>query len=61
VIASIEHLFFEEELEHKDGWLQLDKGNVVAINGLDGYCLPKLIDRYQYARKEIPSTSFFKK
>jgi uncharacterized Fe-S cluster-containing protein len=39
VIASIEHLFFEEELEHKDGWLQLDKGNVVAINGLDGYCL----------------------
>lgn len=61
VIASIEHLFFEEELEHKDGWLQLDKGNVVAINGLDGYCLPKLIDRYEYARKEISSTSFFKK
>lgn len=61
VIATIEHLFFEEELEHKDGWLQLDKGNVVAINGLDGYCLPKLIDRYQYARKEIPTTSFFKK
>ena len=61
VIASIEHLFFEEELEHKDGWLQLDKGNVVSINGLDGYCLPKLIDRYQYARKGIPTTSFFKK
>ena len=61
VIATIEHLFFEDELEHKDGWLQLDKGNVVAINGLDGYCLPKLIDRYQYARKEIPTTSFFKK
>ncbi|WP_073016016.1 flavin reductase family protein [Flavobacterium micromati] len=61
VIASIENLFFEEQLEHKDGWLQLDKGNVIAINGLDGYCLPKLIDRYQYARKEIPSTSFFKK
>lgn len=61
VIASIEHLFFEEELEHKDSWLQLDKGNVVAINGLDGYCLPKLMDRYQYARKDIPTTSFPKK
>ena len=61
VIASIEHLFYDEELEHKDSWLQLDKGNVVAINGLDGYCLPKLIDRYQYARKDIPTTSFFKK
>jgi flavin reductase (DIM6/NTAB) family NADH-FMN oxidoreductase RutF len=61
VIASIENLFFEEELEHKDGWLQIDRGNVIALNGLDGYCLPKLVDRFQYARKEIPSTSFFKK
>ena len=61
IIASIENLFFEEELEHKDGWLQIDKGNVVALNGLDGYCLPKLIDRFQYARKEVPSVSFYKK
>jgi flavin reductase (DIM6/NTAB) family NADH-FMN oxidoreductase RutF len=61
VIASIEHIFYHEELEHKDGWLQIDRGNVVAINGLDGYCLPKLLDRFQYARKEIPTTSFFKK
>jgi flavin reductase (DIM6/NTAB) family NADH-FMN oxidoreductase RutF len=61
VIASIENLFFEEELKHKDGWLQIDKGNVVALNGLDGYCLPKLIDRFEYARKEIPTTSFYKK
>ena len=61
VIASIENLFFEEELEHKDGWLQIDRGNVVAINGLDGYCLPKLVDRYQYARKDISTSSFSKK
>lgn len=61
VIASIENLFFEEELEHQDGWLQIDRGNVVALNGLDGYCLPKLVDRFEYARKEIPTTSFFKK
>ena len=61
VIASIENLFFEEELEHKDGWLQIDRGNVIALNGLDGYCLPKLVDRFQYARKGIITTSFFKK
>lgn len=61
VIASIENLFFEEELEHKDGWLQIDKGNVVTLNGLDGYCLPKLVDRFEYARKEVPTTSFYKK
>tara|TARA_R110002126_G_scaffold7209_3_gene35737 strand:- start:946 stop:1584 length:639 start_codon:yes stop_codon:yes gene_type:complete len=58
VIASIENLFFEENLRHDDGWLQIDKGNVVALNGLDGYCLPKLIDRFQYARKDTPTKSF---
>jgi flavin reductase (DIM6/NTAB) family NADH-FMN oxidoreductase RutF len=57
VIASIENLFFDENLEHKDGWLQLDKGNVVALNGLDGYCLPKLIDRFEYARQNLATKS----
>ena len=59
VIASIENLFFDENLQHEDGWLQIDKGNVIAVNGLDGYCLPKLVDRFQYARKDMPSKSFF--
>jgi flavin reductase (DIM6/NTAB) family NADH-FMN oxidoreductase RutF len=59
VIASIENLFFDESLLHSDGWLQIDKGDVIALNGLDGYCLPKLVDRFQYARKEMPSKSFF--
>ena len=58
VIASIEGVFYNENLEHKDGWLQLDKGNVVAINGLDGYCLPKLVDRFEYARPNIETKSF---
>lgn len=57
VIASIEHLFFNENLQHKDGWLQLDKANVIAINGLDGYCLPKLLDRFEYARPNIETKS----
>lgn len=61
VIASIENLFFDENLKHKDGWLQIDKGNVIALNGLDGYCLPKLVDRFQYARKDIPTKSFYTK
>jgi flavin reductase (DIM6/NTAB) family NADH-FMN oxidoreductase RutF len=61
LIASIENLFFDGNLQHEDGWLQIDKGNVVALNGLDGYCLPKLVDRFQYARKEMPTKSFFRK
>ena len=60
IIASIERLFFEEELQHEDGWLQLDKGKVVTVNGLDGYCLPKLVDRLKYARKNQPTESFLK-
>lgn len=50
VIASIEAIFYEEELLSSDNWLQLDKGEVVAINGLDGYALPKLMERFPYAR-----------
>lgn len=49
IIASIEEIYFEEDMLNSDYWLQLEKGNVVAINGLDGYCLPKLLDRYEYA------------
>ena len=59
IIASIEKLFYDESLKHKDGWLQLDKGNVITLNGLDGYCLPQLVDRFEYARKDNPSKSFF--
>jgi flavin reductase (DIM6/NTAB) family NADH-FMN oxidoreductase RutF len=60
IIASIEHVYYNEDLEHKDGWLQLDKGNIVALNGVDGYFLPKLIDRFQYARQDVPTKPFKK-
>ncbi len=58
IIASIEDVFFNEELQHKDGWLQLEKGKVVSLNGLDGYCLPQLLDRFEYARPNVPTKSF---
>lgn len=60
IIASIENIFYNENLEHTDGWLQLDKANIVAINGLDGYCLPTLIDRFEYARVDTETKSFTK-
>ena len=61
VIASIENLFFNEELLHKDYWLQLDKANVIAINGLDGYALPKLMERLEYARPDVEAKSIMEK
>lgn len=57
IIASIEELFVEENLIQKDHWLRLDEENVVSINGLDGYCVPKLVDRFDYARPHVPTKS----
>ena len=60
IIASIEKIFCNENLIQNDNWLQLEQGKVVAINGLDGYCLPKLIDRFEYARPNTPTKSLLK-
>lgn len=50
VVGAIEHLFVQDEMLLEDGWVQLDKGNIVTINGLDGYALPQLLERFPYAR-----------
>lgn len=50
VVGKIEHLFIEDHLLGEDGWVQLDKGNIVTINGLDGYAIPNLIKRFEYAK-----------
>lgn len=57
IIATIENLFFEENLLHKDNWLQLDRAKVVTISGLDGYALPLLIDRFAYAKPHVETKS----
>ena len=36
----------------EDKWVQLDLGGVVSINGLDGYALPALLDRFKYAKRK---------
>ncbi len=57
IIAEIENLFFDEKLLHKDNWLQLDRAKVITINGLDGYALPLLIDRFAYAKPNTETKS----
>ncbi|CAM4048412.1 flavin reductase family protein [Gillisia limnaea] len=61
VVAAIEHLYFEEGIQAPDGWLRLDDAGTIAINGLDGYALPVLLDRFHYARPGKEIKSFFKK
>ena len=50
VVGKIEHLYIEDDLLGEDGWVQLDKGDIVTINGLDGYAIPNLIKRFEYAK-----------
>ena len=60
IIAAIEEIHFKEEIVHEDYWLQLDKADVVTVNGLDGYCLPKIVDRFDYARPHLKTKSILK-
>ena len=55
IIGAIEHVYIPDEILHDDGWLQLDKVNTVAINGLDAYALPQLLARFAYAKPDEPS------
>lgn len=50
VVGAVEHLFVQEEMLLEDGYVQLDKGEVVTVNGIDGYALPQLLERFPYAR-----------
>ena len=50
IVASIEIIFIREGLLQNDGWVELSKGNVVTVNGLDAYALPKTLKRLKYAR-----------
>ncbi len=50
IIASIEKIYVDELLLQDDGFIQLDLGKVVSINGLDGYSVSQLVTRLPYAR-----------
>ena len=50
LVGEIKDLYIREDLLEADGFINLSKGNVVAINGLDGYTVPKLKTRIEYQR-----------
>ena len=50
IIGSIKELYISQNLLMDDGWVQLENENIITINGLDGYAVPKLINRFPYAR-----------
>jgi flavin reductase (DIM6/NTAB) family NADH-FMN oxidoreductase RutF len=54
VIGKITGLYIEDQLISDDGFVDLVKGKVAAINGLDGYVIPQERVRFGYQRpKEL--------
>ncbi|WP_299529385.1 flavin reductase [Ulvibacterium sp.] len=52
IIGSIHHIYLPENIQHTDGWVQLDKAQTLSGVGLDGYALPELLTRLAYARPD---------
>ena len=52
MVAEINDIYCDNNIIQNDGWLSLDKAKTVTINGLDGYALPALQDRYKYAKRK---------
>ena len=50
VIGEILDLYVEEELLEEDVFVNLSKGKIASINGLDGYSLPGEPKRFGYQR-----------
>lgn len=50
IVGEIQSVTIEEGLLQEDGFIDLSKGNIAAINGLDGYTIPSLKTRQGYQR-----------
>ena len=50
VVAQIQELYVKDELLQEDGLINLSKGNIATINGLDTYAIPKFKKQLTYQR-----------
>jgi len=50
IVGEIQSVFIDDDLLQDDGFVNLSKGKVATINGLDGYAIPKLYTRNEYQR-----------
>ena len=53
VIGKIIGLHVNDDLLEDDGFINLSKAQVAAINGLDGYAIPELNKRFDYQRPKL--------
>lgn len=57
VIGEIVQIYFPENCQSEDGFLDLEKANTVTCSGLDCYHTTKKLDRLSYAKPNIEITS----
>lgn len=50
IVAEIQELYVNNDLLEKDGLINLSKGNIASINGLDTYAIPKFKKQLTYQR-----------
>lgn len=50
IVSQIEELYIHDALLQEDGLINLSKGNVATINGLDTYAIPKFKKQLSYQR-----------
>lgn len=50
VIGNIIGLYVNDDVLEADGFINLAKAQTATINGLDGYAIPNLNERYEYQR-----------
>ena len=56
IIGSIEHLFVDDHLISKEGYIDLDQANIAGIGGLNNYYSFEHIGQFPYARvSETPN------
>jgi len=56
IIAEIKNLYVKDDILQEDGFLDLAKGKVAAINGLDAYAVAKNNSRFNYQRPKKLNT-----
>ncbi len=54
MVAKIDEVFVEDTILQKDGLIDLAAGQGVAVNALDAYYQPTLLERLAYARPNEP-------
>ena len=57
LLGAVKFITIDDGLIETDGTLTLDRAGIVAAAGLDGYALPKMLDRLSYARPGLQPQS----